>query len=56
LSGKELEGKRWKMLGFIDACFLASIGIGDFEKWTVKFSAWTDGWDLRQMGKSGVLL
>jgi hypothetical protein len=56
LSGKELEGNRWKMLGFVDACFLASMGIGDFEKWAVKFLPEQMDEIYAKMGKSEVLL
>jgi hypothetical protein len=38
LSGNELRANEWRVLGFIDACFLESIGTDDLEQWTIRFT------------------
>jgi hypothetical protein len=36
LYGKKLEGNQWKILGFIDASFLKSLGVDGLERWTIR--------------------
>jgi hypothetical protein len=38
LMGSELKANEWKVLGFIGAFFLDSIGIDSLEKWTINLT------------------
>ena len=39
LFGNGLRANEWKVLGFIGAFFLKSIGVSDLKEWTIRFKS-----------------